>query len=586
MKKYRRMAALLSAAAFIFGFAPALSQGALAITGPNQIIRPGKLLMLGFTSPLAGTADISLVSPAGETTLLYDDFSAKTGQNNFSWDGLLSGAPAAPGSYTLKISMGDDAASAPITVGELGPALNEVIPSDQSLFPGTPWHVHILASMAGTLTVSLEEENTLIFNSPVSAGETDVPWDGSISGAPLAPGTYTMILQLTDGTGYASNAHYIPVTIEESGQSGEGAAQGGASVQETAAVPQDTVVVASGGHVAPADFSTHPAGADEHDYWTLPMDITDEAAVWDVMMQPITVLEGNQKLAYKLRSEPRDDAEAVGEITYDSQGVRVLETLDSGWSLIEAYSSSFAGSKIKVWGEMVQGYVKTSLLQTKRPDTKYGLVLDKLTQRMYVFADGKLFTELSISTGLPNEKQPFNETQAGEYLIVSRVGQFLSDNLICDMALRFNNGNLIHQVPYTLRADGSKYFDKTEPKLGTKASHGCVRVQRRKNPEGVNMAWLWNNLENNTKVLIWEDYKGRQIPIPSADTPLYYNPNGGQYYHSDANCQDVKADFLPLAGFSYGQLEEGDFASLTRCPACAPPMRESELNAINAAYAE
>jgi hypothetical protein len=100
------------------------------------------------------------------------------------------------------------------------------------------------------------------------------------------------------------------------------------------------------------------------------------------------------------------------------------------------------------------------------------------------------------------------------------------------------------------------------------------------------MAWLWNNLDINTKVLIWEDYKGRQIPIPSADTPLYYNPEGGSYYHSDPNCQDVKAKFLPLAGFTYGQLDEGEFASLTRCPACAPPMREIELNEINAAYAQ
>jgi hypothetical protein len=206
---------------------------------------------------------------------------------------------------------------------------------------------------------------------------------------------------------------------------------------------------------------------------------------------------------------------------------------------------------------------------------------------MYVFKDGKKFTELAISTGLIGDPQKlYTETWAGEYLIVSRVGKFFSDNLQCDMALRFDNGNLIHQVPYTLNADGSKYFDKTEPKLGTKASHGCVRVQRKKNADGVNMTWLWDNLEQNTRVLIWEDYKGRQITIPSPDTKLYYNPDGGTLYHSVENCSDVKEKYLPLTAFTYGQLEEGDFANLQRCPACQPPLRKSELEAVNAAHAK
>ena len=316
------------------------------------------------------------------------------------------------------------------------------------------------------------------------------------------------------------------------------------------------------------------------------MDITNEAAIWEVMMQPITVLDGNQKSSYKLRAQPKQDAEIVGEITYFSQGVRVLETLDNGWSLIEAYSSSFHDSTVKVYGEVVQGYVKTDLLQTKKPSQKMGLVIDKLTQRMYVFKDGKLFAELLISTGLVEDSNKlYTETQAGDYILVSKVGLFMSDNLRCDMAIRFNSGNLIHEVPHTLRADGSRYYDKTEAKLGYKASHGCVRVQRKKSPEGVNMQWIWNNYEKNTRVLIWEDYKGRQIPIPDADTKIYYNPNGGSAYHRVANCLDVREKFLPLTPFSYGQLEEGDYAKLTRCAACAPPMRESELVSINAKYA-
>ncbi len=336
--------------------------------------------------------------------------------------------------------------------------------------------------------------------------------------------------------------------------------------------------------ISPASFSSHEPMPGESNYWTLPTDISNESGIWEVLMQPITVIKGNERQAYKLRAQPDKEAGPVGEVTYTSQGVRVLEKLDSGWSLVEAYSSSFSGSKVKVWGEMVQGYVETKLLEEKKPYSKYGLVIDKLTQRMYVFTDGKLLTSLLISTGLPNEKQPYNETQAGEYLIVSRVGQFPAENLLCDMGLRFNNGNYIHQVPYVIAADGSKYFENTEPKLGFKASHGCVRVQRKKNPDGVSMAWLWKNLKVNTKVLIWEDYKGRQLPMPSGDTPLYYNPDGGKYYHSVDNCPDVRTKYLPLTAFTHSELENPSFTDLNPCAACAPAIRTAQIEEINAAH--
>ena len=578
MTKIRRMAALLSAIVLVITYLPALAQGEPVFVDLPQEIRPGKLIMLNFTAAVPEAVDISLVDEAGTATVLYEAFPAKAGRNSIAFDGIWEGAAFPPGAYKLQVLTGSGSASADITVGPQSPMLTNLIPSDTHIVPGAPFSMHVEANMQGVLTVRLDEQDALLYEGAVSAGETDIPWDGTAGGAALAPGGYTLVVQLQDNTGYFSNAHYIPVTLAE-------AQETISFIDETANLPQ-TPAKPGSAYVSPADFSTHPAGS-ELNYWTLPMDLADEAAIWEVMMQPITVLKGDQRLAYKLRARPEDGAEPVGEITYDSQGVRVLENLDNGWSLIESYSSSFNKSSVKVYGEMVQGYVKTNLLQTKKPSKKYGLLIDKLSQRMYVFKDGRKFTELLISTGLLDDpKKLYTETQAGEYLIVSRVGKFMSDNLHCEMALRYNNKNLIHQVPYTLRGDGSKYFDNTEPKLGTKASHGCIRVQRKKNPEGVNMTWLWDNLELNTRVLIWEDYKGRQLPIPSADTPLYYNPDGGSYYHSVANCPDVREKFLPLAAFAYGQLEESTFASLTRCPACAPPMRESQISAVNAAHAE
>ena len=583
MPTIRRMAAFLTSILLIINCLPAFAQGELSFADLPQEIRPGKLVMFSFTAALSEDVDIILADATKNSTVLYEDFPAKAGQNNVSWDGTLDGAAFPPGSYTLQAIAASGQASANITIGSVSPVLENVFPSDTHIAPGTSWSMHIQANMQGSLTVRLEEMDALVYEGQVQEGENDIPWDGTVSGAALAPGDYTLIVQLQDGTGFPSNAHYIPVTVTEA-QAAEALAEEAGSTGDAAALPE-TAAAGDSAFVAPVDFSPYPSNG-ELNYWTLPMDLSNEAAIWEVMMQPITVLKGYQKNFYKLRAQPDDGAPIVGEITYDSQGVRVLETLDNGWTLIEAYSSSFKGSPSEAWAMLVQGYVKTNLLKTKKPSKEYGLIIDKLTQRLYVFKDGKLFTDLLISTGLWNEKQPYNETQAGEYLIISRVGKIISDNLQGDMSLRFNNGNLIHQVPYTLRGNSSKFFDNTEPKLGTKASHGCVRVQRKKNPEGVNMAWLWENIDLNTKVIIWEDYKGRQIPLPAPDTKLYYNPEGGTYYHSVDNCLDVKEKFLPLTAFNYSQLEEAAFAGLIRCPACAPLMRESEINAVNAAHAE
>ena len=139
-------------------------------------------------------------------------------------------------------------------------------------------------------------------------------------------------------------------------------------------------------------------------YWTLPMDITDEEAVWKMLMEPMTVVRigsGNQeKKQTYLYKEPDENSKKVGVVTRDSQGVRVIEKLDSGWSLVECYSSSFHDTKVKAWNMLVQGYIKTEYLTQVQPNPNLGIVVDKLTQRLYIFQDGKLLTTLLCSTGL------------------------------------------------------------------------------------------------------------------------------------------------------------------------------------------
>ncbi len=320
-------------------------------------------------------------------------------------------------------------------------------------------------------------------------------------------------------------------------------------------------------------------------YWETPMDIRDEKAVWDMLMAPVTVVKGNQKTQQVLYSEPDESSAPVGDVTRDSQGLHVLETRDDGWSLVETYSSSFFDSKIKAWNQLVKGYIRTSMLETVQPKGKYGLVVDKLTQRLYIFEDGALYDVLAISTGLPNEKQPYNETRSGEFLLVSPMGGFEVEGLNAAMGLRFNFGDVLHEVPHLVRG-GEKRYEKFEAVLGQRASHGCIRVQRKRTPKGTNMTWVWNAMRRrmDTKLVIWEDVPGRQMAHVDPQTPLYYNANGGQNYHMAPKCYGVRDKFLPMAEFTYGELEQEPHLSLTSCPYCFPPLRVAEIDAVNAAH--
>jgi len=314
------------------------------------------------------------------------------------------------------------------------------------------------------------------------------------------------------------------------------------------------------------------------------MDITDEEAIWSMLSAPFTYIDDDFRKQSRVYAEPSEDSRVVAVVTGESQGVRVIETLDNGWTLIELYSSTFHDNSIKAWNMLVQGYVPTSKVKTRELNKKYGIVVDKLTQRLYLFSAEGLVSTLLISTGLPNETQPYNETRSGEFLYISPTGGFQSDNMYCPLAMKFNDGDLLHEVPYVARSNGDKVYTVTEPYLGQRASHGCIRVQRKKTPEGVNMQWIWNNRKELGRIVIWEDWQGRQIEIPVDDMLLYYNPKGGSYYHRGEKCASAKASVV-FETFTYAELDTVDYADLEFCPYCAPAMRRADIDKINDAHA-
>ena len=323
-------------------------------------------------------------------------------------------------------------------------------------------------------------------------------------------------------------------------------------------------------------------------FWKMNMGEMDDEAIWKVLTQPVTVLKGKQREQIRVRLKPEEKCkEYTGVVTCASQAVHVLEK-GKDWTLIEAYSSCEEGSAVKVWALPFQGYVKTSLLEEQQVNQEYGLVVDKLQQRLFVFKDGHLFSTLLCSTGFPKGSAPWNETPAGEFLLVSWTGGFWSDGgLFCDMGLRVNSGILLHEVPCVVKinevtGEQIKDYSRCERYLGEKASHGCIRVQKELTPEKVNMKWLWDNLPRKpyVKIIIWDEID-RTIEYPDDEFLLYYNPNGGKQYHSSPNCALVKEKYWPLSSFTYGELDDSPYNKLTRCPGCAPQLRREEIDLLN-----
>lgn len=545
---------------------PALAEEPAWLEVP-QLFRSGKALRLTYHSP-GGETEAVLMDDGVEIAYLLSGAQAQAGENAFFWDGLdADGYAVQPGVYHLVLRSGGMEAQQLVTIGPEAPMILSLETAGTIDYTaGDGWSGTLHASMDGTLTLSLASEagEREVFSQPVAAGENAFTWNGLVEGAPLDDGWWDVTLRLTDETGFSSTPEMIAVEAVHP------------------ALATDI------SYHTPDEFSGVTC---DHDicYWKLNMGEMDENAIWQVLTQPVTVLSGDERKQVKIRREPSESCEDyVGEVTCMSQAVHVLERGET-WTLIEAYSSSVEGSRVKAWATQFQGYVETSLLKERQVDQHTGVVIDKLQQRLYIFQDGQLFSTLLCSTGYPNNGAPWNETPAGEFLAVSWAGGFWSGELYCDMGIRINDGILLHEVPCLISYDENggevRDYDRCERYLGEKASHGCIRIQRAKSPEGASIRWLWENLSREssarTKVIIWDEL-GRTLGYPDDGVTLYYNPDGGRNYHSSAYCKAVNDRFLPLSPFLYGELEDDRYDGLTPCGACAPQLRMEAIDNLNA----
>ena len=489
------------------------------------------------------------------------------------------------------------------------PQLTNVTAESGSMRVGEEWAFTFETTEGGALAMQLrgaDGESVDLGAAQVDAGTGRLVWDGVLpDGSEAADGAYTMAVRLCNYWGEESEESLMRLNIGGAETANETAvsdvpgaldlssldiqdAQIWVDAVEDAQVWDEGQTAEDGKRPVPQATSFWDMNPDEYDL----TDPDHQQAIWDLMMQPITVMDvGQTEHVYPTFTPGANrkpyEQNCAGELHGQSQGVHVLEedTDGDGYVLIEAYSND--GTKTdntymeSLNAKKIQGYVKKSILFEVKPSSKYALLVDKLRQKLYIFEAGAIIGELDVSTGLNNAKQPYNESPAGEYITVSKVGNFeAGSGTIGRFAIRINGGTLLHEVLHDTAKDGTRIYTAYEPQLGMKASHGCIRIQRKANAQGQNMQWLWNNLENKTKVFIWDD-QGRQMyepELPDSNLQLYRNPNGGSNYHLDANCSGVKSQYLPLTGdFTYGDLEKDEFKKLTPCASCGAPVRPETL---------
>ena len=79
-----------------------------------------------------------------------------------------------------------------------------------------------------------------------------------------------------------------------------------------------------------------------------------------------------------------------------------------------------------------------------------------------------------------------------------------------------------------------------------------------------------------------DSYRIQSTKVPMTPTPkptgddavlVYYNPDGGKYYHKKPNCPDVAESYWPLSPLYYSDLETQTFQHLMQCSTCNPPAR-------------
>ena len=225
--------------------------------------------------------------------------------------------------------------------------------------------------------------------------------------------------------------------------------------------------------------------------------------IWEMMMRPSVVVDIDFFDHQEVYQEPDENSGSLGTLHGQTQGLKVIRIEDK-WALIGAWNHEDAS--------YVEGWVPVSRLKTERPDSEYGILIDKRKQTLSVYQKGKKIDTLLVSTGRAEKKHLYQETSAGCFLTGYHRVNFSMNGKKYDYVIQYDGGNLLHQTPYDWGSQ-KKDFTLGRGYLGAKASHACVRIQPEPGEGGLNAFWLFTHIPYHTRVVILDDPDEREAAV-------------------------------------------------------------------------
>ena len=440
----------------------------LTVSAPKGTVKGFIGTQFTVTAPADGMMEIMIGE--GENIWRRIRTEVGTGENMIPWDGLGENREVLRnGQYTVNVTLAvtdgpEYTASCEVTVKGTASGLRYALPSCDTLYTdgGEKWFMEYCLAGSGTFVMEVRDGDETVYSTAVRVPDNKCyarNWDGTdMNGQPLKPGTYTVICR---SEAFPEDVILSEVTIQDHAET--------ASVTVTGNVMPDRTM-------------------------------TDEE-IWQYMMMPSVVSTEGILGHQEVYDRPSKDGKVLGTLHGQSQGMEVLEIREDGWALIRAWTHED--------GAQVTGYVPADKLKVVHPNGRYGLLVDKREQTLTLYEAGKAVAVIPVSTGLVTKDKLIRETAAGTFLTDEHEAGFSSEGYQYDYPLRYDGGNLLHQIGYRMK-NQRKVFTDQIVHLGEKASHGCVRLPMEPDPEnGLNAYWFWTHLPFRTRVIILDDPKER-----------------------------------------------------------------------------
>lgn len=461
MKFKKPLSALVVSALLLGGASGALAASAnLQLALPTSEVPGGSHAQLTFTTDVPGFLTLTLNGPSGSLTLLNRE-EVHTAGNMFDFVAADdSGSPLSVGAYTVSGELIDQFGEA---TGSVSGQLTIGIPLAQQ----TDDEEEDPAPAKGNASASKDTASK-----DTASKDAATPSSPSSSGSSAAPAKPASTGKAETGVEYvASNK----TTLGEQGY-------------EIGVGVSDTVDQADAG------------------YWELTADASD-ADIWAALTRTmVSVNVGESESAYIYNAT--DNGKKIGSVSGLSQGLNLIEDLDDGWSVVEAYRNED--------GAFVRGYIRTNKLRTVEPSNMYGLVIDKAAQTLTVYKNGERIGSCAVSTGLPTVKYLHRETPAGEFITVTRRGTIENSGGFSKYTVRISGNYHLCEIP-TTKKNGRDYSLMAD-KLGQKASRGNICLAHDESADGgINAEWIWDLTDSNKKikVLVFDDKDRSSIPANS-----------------------------------------------------------------------